>query len=372
MQILENVDISHLHTLKLAGRAEYLLQIDSIADAQQAINFCLEKQRPLVPVGDGSNIVLPAKSQHIWARVNLKGIELLEQSAESVLVRAAAGENWHQFVVHCAKQGWHGLENLALIPGRVGAAPIQNIGAYGVEVSGFIETVHAISTLDGRVFRRSNLDCKFSYRDSIFKNQSADNCIITAVDFRLTKEFTPNLEYPSLKQHLKDEKLIQMSGSEATRETSSPTSAPVEVSTEQLTAVALVDAVSAVRNARLPDPLAEPNAGSFFKNPVVSSHKLEVLARLHPSLVFYPLADDHTKGQVKLSAAWLIEQASLKGFGRHGLKMSDKHALVLIHHAANTEKPAKAEDVNQFVALIQQQVQEKFDVLLEPEPRFYA
>ena len=371
MQILENIDVSDLHTLKLAGKADFLLQLDSIEDAHKAIAFSLDKRRPLVPLGDGSNIVLPDQSQNIWAKVNLKGIELLEQTSDSALVRVAAGENWHQFVLHCAQQGWHGLENLALIPGRVGAAPIQNIGAYGVEVSDFIEAVHAISTANCQLIRLSNLDCKFTYRDSIFKQQSVDDCIITAVEFRLSKKFAPNFDYPSLKQYLLDEKLIQRSDTPAAGNGNSQTTLQPEVTSGELTALGLVHAVSAVRNARLPNPQTEPNAGSFFKNPVISSQKLEMLVRLHPAMVFYPIADDDAQCQVKLSAAWLIEHAGLKGYEWQGLKMSHKHALVLIHQTAGTENPSSAEDVKEFVMFIQQQVQKKFDILLEPEPRFY-
>jgi UDP-N-acetylmuramate dehydrogenase len=261
---------------------------------------------------------------------------VLAEDGNSVTLRVAAGEHWHSLVCWCLEQGYHGLENLALIPGTVGAAPIQNIGAYGVELAPFVEAVHAVRIGDGATLTLSRAECDFAYRDSIFKGALRDATVITAVDFRLPRAPAPVTDYPSLREALAGQ---------------AAPPGPREV----------FDAVVALRRARLPDPETTPNAGSFFKNPVVDAATAEALAREYPGM---PQFD--APGGRKLAAGWLIEQCGWRGAEGDGVAVHPGHALVLV---------SRGGDGRALLALarrIQASVAETFGCHLEIEPRVYG
>ena len=341
--VQHDVDVSSLHTLALKGTADNFVDVESIEQAQQVLRSASSGRYDIIPFGDGSNLVFPSSGNYLWTRISNKGIRLLSEDQNSVLVEVMAGENWHELVMYCCERSWHGLENLALIPGRVGAAPIQNIGAYGVEVSEFIATVKGLNIVSGDPFELSARDCRFAYRDSVFKREKRDQCMITSVVFTLSKTFAPHCDYPSLR-----EELLQ-SG----------------VQQESMSAEQLISAVVSIRQRKLPDPAISPNAGSFFKNPIVDAGRFDHIRGRFPSAPAFESGD-----QFKLPAAWLIEQAGLKGFSSGALSMSERHALVLVHDLGSGER-CDASAVSCFARKIIDGVFEQFGVTLEPEPRFY-
>ncbi|MCX8099381.1 MAG: UDP-N-acetylmuramate dehydrogenase [Casimicrobiaceae bacterium] len=292
---------------------------------------------PPLLLGGGTNVLFVAERlARPVLRIELLGRRILEDEGEQVLVEAAAGENWHGFVRWSLTQGLSGLENLSLIPGSVGAAPVQNIGAYGVELERLCEAVEIFDLASGQFRWLSPGECAFGYRDSVFKHAVADQFIITRVRFRLSRRFEPVLDYGELKAEL------------ATRGIRQPTA--LEVS----------EAVCAIRRRKLPDPAVLGNAGSFFKNPIVPKSLAEALLARHPDCPHYPAP----AGQVKLAAGWLIERAGWKGYRRGAAGVHDRHALVLVNHGGAT-----GEAIWRLACDIRDDVARKFGVLLEPEPR---
>jgi len=266
------------------------------------------------------------------ARMALRGVRLLDEDAQFRVVEAAAGETWHDFVTYCVERGWGGLENLALIPGTVGAAPVQNVGAYGVELC---DRFAGLTAYDLRRRAWTDMDaaqCAFAYRDSVFKREPG-RWVIAAVRVRLPKRWTPVLEYPDLRRH---ERLA---------------GAP--------TAGDIYEAVCQIRRAKLPDPAVLGNAGSFFKNPVVPAARCEELCARFPGLVAYPQQD----GTRKLAAGWLIDQCGWKGRQLGTAGVHDRQALVLVNRGG-----AAAADIMALAAEIQRQVADRYQVTLEPEP----
>jgi UDP-N-acetylmuramate dehydrogenase len=270
-----------------------------------------------------------------------RGIATLEDSADHALLEVAAGENWHRFVASSLQSGLFGLENLALIPGTVGAAPIQNIGAYGVEVGRYIERVNCRTLPDGEALQLAGADCEFGYRDSVFKGHLRDAAVVESVVFRLPRTPRVEISYPALAAWLEG------------RGIDAPT--PQQV----------FDAVVAIRRSRLPDPAETPNAGSFFKNPVVTDAALASLLRQFPALPHFP--DTDRPGCHKLAAAWLIEQCGFKQFGDAAVHVHLEHALVIVNpqHRPGAEILALAERI---VAV----VEGRFGLRLEREPRCYG
>jgi UDP-N-acetylmuramate dehydrogenase len=331
------VDLRALNTLALPGSAALFARIDS---AGQLANPALA-QTPRFILGAGSNLVLGGDFDGLVLHMAIPGRRLIDQDADSWYVEAGAGENWHDFVQWTLAQGWPGLENLSLIPGTVGAAPIQNIGAYGLEVA---ERFHALTTWDfeKRAFLTVDRDnCHFAYRDSIFKQQGwhlSGRMAITSVIFRLPKAWMPNTRYTDVAQEL------------AALGVTSPTAQDIS------------RAIIAIRQRKLPDPAATPNAGSFFHNPVVDRSIAEKLGAEFPTLPRYPQPD----GRVKLAAGWLIEQTGWKGKNLGPVGMYEKQALVLVNHGGAT-----GADVRCAMAAVQAAVREKFAVDLTPEPIFF-
>lgn len=353
-------DISHLNTLGLQSQASAYAKFNDINQLLNIFNFAIEHCLPVLPIGEGSNVVLSRQLHALVLHTQNKGIKVLSEQKTFVDVRVAAGENWHEFVNHCVKNHWYGLENLALIPGCVGAAPIQNIGAYGVEVSSSILSVHTIvlpdinsPVVEGNLLEKlsfKNEECKFSYRDSVFKKALRDKLVITHVDFRLNKQFVPNIDYPSLRNHLSLNSI-----------------------SSKLTASNIFDAVCNIRQSKLPDPKKLPNAGSFFKNIEINKDTFITFKQDNPDAPYFEQegGSDNQTSVYKIPSAWLIEQCGFKGWCEGNLGMHVKQALVLVNHNNMDLVKASGEDVLRFAQRIQTTVMEKYNLALEIEPRFY-
>lgn len=339
MQILRDNSLQSFNTLALEATATAMAMVDSATELGDALSWARAQSLPVIPLGQGSNIVLAGSPEAMWLCQQSQGMQVLKERDNTVLLRVDAGHDWHRLVERTLQLGYYGLENLALIPGTVGAAPIQNIGAYGVEAERFIRAVHAVELDTTRAVVLSAAECDFGYRDSIFKGELRDRLVITAVDLELDLHPSVELAYPALRDELER------------RDCSDPS--PDDI----------FDAVVRVRSSRLPDPALEPNAGSFFKNPVVSAGVAKALTQRWETIPSYPQGD----GSVKLPAAWLIDQAGWKGKQREGVGVHDRHALVLVNRGSNSGIAllALADDIVKSVV-------DMFGVLLEMEPRVYG
>ena len=334
LQIEHQVSLQAHNSMGVPATASHLVRVQTIAELKQAIRFSQQhKLEPLV-LGEGSNTIFENDFNGLIILNRLLGIEVLEESDTQVIVRVAAGQNWHEWVSYCLAHAWHGLENLALIPGLVGAAPIQNIGAYGVELQSRVISVDIIE-LDGAKQRRlSNEQCAFAYRDSVFKHALAGKAFVTGVTFNLSKSFAAQLSYSALLSHF---------------ETPSPSAQEVFA------------AVCEIRSSKLPLPAQIPNTGSFFKNPVVDAQRHQLLRQNFPDIVAFQHGDDF-----KLAAAWMIEHAGWKKKQIDGVHVHPQQALVIV----NPEHKSGAL-VLAFAAEIQASIKQIFSVELEIEPRVY-
>ncbi len=335
MNIQEHVDLHRYNTFHVAARARYFSDITTHEQLRNVLAWVRERGVPFMLIGQGSNILFKQDYPGMILELNIKGIRVADDSATHVDVEVQCGEVWHDFVQHALRQGWYGLENLSLIPGTVGAAPVQNIGAYGVEVKDTIVALEALHIASGAMRSFTNAECGFSYRDSLFKRGLKDQYIICSVLFRLHKQPRLNLSYPALQAALRDipQKLI---------------------SPELVSAT-----VCKIRGSKLPDHHKLGNAGSFFWNPKVTRTEFERLQAGFPGIVGYP--DDD---MVKIPAAWLIEKAGWKGYREGDVGVHRDHALVLVNYGKATGM--------QLVHLsekIQESVQSIFGILLQPEVR---
>jgi len=332
-------DLSAFNTLGLPCLATRAVHLTSPAQLP-ALSRLAAAAPSLRVLGGGSNVVLPRVLDDLVVRVGVPGIRLLEARADAWIVEAGAGVSWHGLVSACLEQGWDGLENLALIPGTVGAAPVQNIGAYGVELK---DRFLGLSAWDVRRGEMVNMDasaCRFAYRDSRFKQEAPGRWLIVSVRLALPRPWQPVLDYPDLRRH--DALAHGAAG---------------------VTARQIYEAVCAIRRAKLPDPAVQGNAGSFFKNPLVGAATYQALAARFPGLVGYAQPD----GRYKLAAAWLIEQCGWKGQSLGPVGMHARQALVLVNHGG-----ASAADVLALAAAVQASVAERYGVQLEPEPIIVA
>jgi UDP-N-acetylmuramate dehydrogenase len=329
--IREQVALDRDNTLRLPSNARFCCDIDDPDALAPALGFARERRLPLLVLGGGSNVVLPPHYPGLVLRMRLRGRELLEEGASGVVLRVAAGEDWHALVLHCHAAGWFGLENLALIPGTAGAAPIQNIGAYGVELARFVREVRAVDAASGAVMTLDREACRFGYRDSVFKRSHA--LVITALVLALPRDCPPCLEYAALAAELANR--------------AAPSHADV------------LQAVMRVRRRRLPDPQELPNAGSFFKNPTLTTEDFAHVQVRAPGVVHWRLAD----GRVRLAAAWLVEQAGWKGRRLGAVGVHAEQALVLVNHGGGT-----AGELLALAARIAEDVRQRFAVTLEIEP----
>jgi UDP-N-acetylmuramate dehydrogenase len=331
--LIENAPLGQRNTLRVNARARLLAEVTEAARLPELLDFPAVRSGPLLVLGEGSNLLLAGDVEGTVVAMANRGVQV-EQEGELTRIAVAAGERWDDFVRWTLGQGFAGLENLILIPGTVGAAPIQNIGAYGTEVAEFIESVEAWDTRERRVAVLSRDDCAFAYRDSLFKREPG-RYIVTAVRFALPRAHALRLDYAGIREEL------------ARMGVDKP--APFHVA----------EAVVHLRTRKLPDPAVIGNAGSFFKNPVVDAALGEALKRDHPALAAWPAAD----GRWKLSAAWLIEAAGFKGQRDGDAGISNRHALVLVNHGQ-----ASGAQLWAFAQKVITGVHARFGVALEPEP----
>ena len=336
LNIQGNVALARNNTLALPATAERFVAVTSVAQLQQAAVLAAQHGWPITMLGEGSNVVLAADLPGLVVQMAIPGVELLASADDRVRIRVGAGENWHRLVQLTLARGWYGLENLSLIPGTVGAAPIQNIGAYGVELADYLVAVELVDLASAELRSLDRDACEFGYRDSVFKQRLRDRVAITAITLELSTAPDLKLDYPSLRQAL------------------------AKHSAAEITPQLVSDTVCAVRRSKLPDPASVPNAGSFFKNPVVPSRAVQRLRNEHPELVVFPAAP----GYLKLAAGWLIEQAGWKGQISGNVGVHQQQALVLVNRGGATgpELLAVAEQIRESVA-------SEFGVQLEIEPR---
>ena len=329
--IQTNKNLKEYNTFGISVKAEMFAVFSSIEELKQILSFRNDKK--LLVLGGGSNLLLTEDFDGLVIKNEIKRFEVIEETASKVIVESGAGENWHEFVLNCIDKGFGGIENLSLIPGSVGASPMQNIGAYGVEIKDVFESLSAYHIASGEIHYFDKTKCEFGYRESIFKNKVKGEYIILTVTFRLTKNPTINSSYGAINEQLK------VMGIQA------PT-------IKELSA-----AVIAIRQSKLPDPKIIGNAGSFFKNPTVEIALLEQIQKNYPDIPNYPAENGR-----KLAAGWLIEKAGWKGrtfdnYGVHKLQ-----ALVLVNYGNCTGK-----EIFDLSSQIIQDVFEKFGVLLERE-----
>lgn len=330
-----NVSLQPLNTFGLPARAAGFVALETPAQLTRLIARPEWKHWRRFILGGGSNLILAGDFDGLVLHVRLPGRELAAETAESWLVRAGAGENWRDFVRWTLERGWPGLENLSLIPGTVGAAPVQNIGAYGLEMAERFHYLEAINLETGETVRFDHAACGFGYRDSVFKGAAAGRYLITAVTFRLPKRWQPVISYTELARELDARGVAQP------------------------TALHIADAVIALRSRKLPDPAVLGNAGSFFKNPRVDAATFQRLSARDPGLPHYP----QPEGAFKLAAGWLIERCGWKGKTLGPVGVYEKQALVLVNRGG-----ARGADVLRLARAIQESVQATFGIALEPEP----
>lgn len=335
---LPKFSLQKLNTLAVPATADFYVSVTNQDEIKEALAFACERDLPILLLGGGSNIVFENDFHGLVIHLKLRGIKLIQETDEHVWINFAAGENWHLAVEYCLDNGYYGLENLSLIPGSVGAAPIQNIGAYGVEVKDLITELSTIEIVSGINVLFVNESCQFAYRDSIFKQAFKDKYIITSATFKLSKIAQTNLTYPVLQDYFAGEDLAAIT--------------PEQVS----------QAVIHIRQSKLPDPQQIPNVGSFFKNPVIDLMHFEKLIYQYPAMPSYPAGENHRK----LAAAWLIDKTGWKGKELGGIVVHDRQALVL----TNPQNLGG----NAIIALakaIQHSVFDTFGIELEIEPSVY-
>jgi UDP-N-acetylmuramate dehydrogenase len=339
MQILRGEPLQPYNTLSLQARAAALIRVASDEELLAAFGWADQQDLPVVPLGQGSNVVLARDLEALVVRQESRGIEIIDEVGDRVSVRVAAGENWHELVQWTLQQGLYGLENLALIPGTVGAAPIQNIGAYGVELQSCLLQVHALTIADGQPHVLSNADCELGYRDSVFKQGLRDKLVITAVDLQLSRVPELHTGYPAL------------------------ASALAQTDITALTPQDVFNTVVSIRRSKLPDPAVEPNAGSFFKNPLVPAGQAEALMAKFPGLPGYTQED----GRVKLPAAWMIDHCGWKGYREDDIGIHPQHALVIVNYGNDN-----GEQLLSLASEVAATVADTFGVQLVIEPRVYG
>lgn len=334
MNIHQNISLREYNTFGIDVQAKEFVEVKSVEELSilcQAFNF---SDRKMLVIGGGSNLLLTGNFDGMVIRNAIKGIEVVSENNDFLTVKAFSGEVWHEFVMWSVERGLGGIENLSLIPGCVGAAPMQNIGAYGAEIKQTCISVDAMLIESGEIRTFTKEECKFGYRESIFKNEVKGNYIITSVTFMLNKHPQLNATYGAIQQTL------------AARNITSPTVKDIS------------DAVISIRQSKLPDPKVLGNSGSFFKNPEIPISQYEQIKKEYPELVAYPVGTDN----MKLAAGWLIEQCGWKGKRVGNVGSHQDQALVLVNYGGATGK-----EIWDLAMQIQSSVKEKFGVVITPE-----
>lgn len=337
MNLQQNVSLKLYNTFGMDVVAEFFTTLTHTSQIEElATDTSLPKNKSIL--GGGSNILLTKNVSGLLIKNELKGIKLVEENDSNVWLQVSAGEVWHDLVIYTINKGWGGLENLSLIPGCVGASPMQNIGAYGVEVKDTIEEVVAWHWEEGKFVELKNDDCEFGYRDSIFKKELKDKTLITSVTFKLNKHHKLNTSYGAIQQQL----------------------GVMGVSEPSIKSVS--DAVIAIRSSKLPDPKKIGNSGSFFKNPTIPIEQFEKLQTHYPNISSYKVNDT----EMKLAAGWLIEHCGWKGYRKGDAGVHEKQALVLVNYGN-----AKGKDIYNLSSEIVESVKEKFGIELEREVQIW-
>ena len=339
MHIESGVSLRPYNSFGLPAVAHTLVRVAGDADVRRVVDHPTLGRAPKFVLGGGSNIVLTRDMPQVVLKVEVKGLRLVEQRDDAWIIEAGAGEPWHELVMWSLEQGFAGLENLALIPGTVGASPVQNIGAYGIELKDRFESLDAVDLRTGLMVTLGREMCEFGYRDSVFKRSLAGLMVITRVRFRLPRPWQPVLGYLELERKLAELRL------------SDPAAQP----TAQQVARWVID----IRRAKLPDPALIGNAGSFFKNPVVTSEQCRDIIGRDPEIVHYPMPD----GSVKLAAGWMIDACGWKGKSVGEAAVYEKHSLVLVNRGS-----AIGSEVMTLARAIQESVYGRFGIRLETEP----
>ncbi len=332
MQIHEAFSLLPYNTFRINVKARYFSTFSNTDELSELTTH--DSRFTTFILGGGSNILFTKDHDGAVLKNEIKGIELQHEDADHLYMKVGAGENWHKFVLHCIDHNWAGVENLSLIPGNIGASPIQNIGAYGVELDDVFWSLEAFHLSERKIHTFTATDCEFGYRDSVFKNRYKNEFAILSVTFQLKKKPIYHIGYGAITEELE------------------------KMGVKDLSIKAVSQAVINIRSSKLPDPQKIPNAGSFFKNPEVPNEKYEALKLQFPNIVAYPLA----KGSVKLAAGWMIEQCGWKGYRKGDAGCHAKQALVLVNYGNATGK-----EIYDLSEEILQSVKNKFDVTLDRE-----
>jgi UDP-N-acetylmuramate dehydrogenase len=335
IKIENDVSLRPYNTFGMDVRARYFCRIQSIEEFRELLSSPQYQNTKHLMLGGGSNILFTGDYEGMIIRNEIKGIEIVNENDDRITIKSGAGEGWHDLVMHCVHHHWGGIENLSLIPGTVGAAPMQNIGAYGVEIKDVIESVEGIDTTTGQVRSFDKEECQFGYRESVFKHELKEKYFISSVTLSLTKKnHLLNINYGAIQDTLKQQQI------------------------NDVTISAISKAVISIRQQKLPDPLLIGNAGSFFKNPTIDPAHFQRLKNQHTSIPSYPTENQY----VKVPAGWLIEQCGWKGKRVNNIGVHTQQALVLVNYGSGN-----GNEIHQLAQAIQSSVKEKFDIQLSTE-----
>ena len=330
----QEYDLTGKLTFNVPAKSSFYTEVFTDEELRDALNWARENSHVILLLGGGSNMLFHNDFNGLVIQIGHKGIKVIEDDGRRVEVEVGAGEVWHDFVIQTIEKGWGGIENLSLIPGCVGASPMQNIGAYGVEIVDVLKHVEAVNLASGELKRFTTEECELGYRESIFKGREKGNWAIVRVAFTLDRSSDLKMSYGAIETELQ------------------------HIPLEERTHKDVSDAVIRIRQSKLPDPAVLGNAGSFFKNPIITKDEFEVIASNHPGIPNYPAKN----GRVKLAAGWLIDKAGWKGHDRGTHGVHDKQALVLVNKGGATGKEvwALAQDIIESV-------KQKYNITLEPE-----
>ncbi len=334
LNIQENVSLKERHSFGVEVNSQYFIELNSIELIEEFVKHISEITQPIYFIGSGSNTLFTKDFKGTIVHINNKGIEFLVENDDEVLIQVGAGEIWDDFVNFCVENEYYGIENLSAIPGQIGTTPIQNIGAYGVEAKDCIEEVIYIDIEDKDTYVIDNTECQFGYRDSIFKNELKDKVIVTDVVFRLSKKADFKLDYGIIQQELDKRGIDNPNISE------------------------ISNTIRRIRDSKLPDPKNIGNAGSFFKNPIITKAKYLELKKKFPKIISYKTKDD----KIKIASGWMIDYLGWKGKEHHGAAVHTEQALVLTN-----KNNASGKAIQELAAMIQEDIMKHFDIELEAE-----
>ena len=334
MNIIENNPLLKLNTFGIDVKAKYFTSINTINELIEVTKTNVFKDLELLILGGGSNILFTKDFDGLVILNNIKGKEIIEQNQQSIFLKIGAGENWHELVMYCVDNGWGGIENLSLIPGNTGTAPMQNIGAYGVEIKETFVELEALEISSGKIVKFNNSDCEFGYRESVFKNKMKNQYIILNITLELKKNPVLNINYGDVKAILESQNIKNPDIKEVS------------------------NAIISIRQSKLPDPKKIGNSGSFFKNPIVSLNLLELIKKKYPNVVNYEINEN----EFKIAAGWLIERAGWKGKKFNNYGVHEKQALVLVNYGL-----ANGMEIFELSEKIILDIKDKFGIKLERE-----